>query len=97
MPEDSRRTDEVPLCPSCGSEKVRRYAYGYVRFIDKEKKREFDQEFRHGWMHHVRPRLARVNWYTYLFRFFKRDRSSFIESVGSFRRSSISFQKVDEV
>jgi len=33
----------------------------------------------------------------YLFRFSKRERSSFIERVGSFRVSLISFQKVDEV
>jgi hypothetical protein len=33
----------------------------------------------------------------YFFRFFKRVRSSFIESVDSFRLSSISFQNLDEV
>lgn len=45
MPEDSPRTDEVPRCPSCGSEKVRRYAYGYIVFKNEQQKQKFDREF----------------------------------------------------
>jgi predicted RNA-binding Zn-ribbon protein involved in translation (DUF1610 family) len=32
-------------CPSCGSEKIRRYAYGYVLFPDEEERQKFHKHF----------------------------------------------------
>jgi hypothetical protein len=37
--------DEIPRCPSCGSDDFRRYAYGYILFENEEKKKEFDQKY----------------------------------------------------
>jgi hypothetical protein len=42
---DSMSRDKFPPCPSCGSEDIRRYIYGYIRFENKEEKQEFDQKF----------------------------------------------------
>ena len=36
---------ESPRCPSCGSDDIRRYAYGYILFENEDEKQEFDQRF----------------------------------------------------
>jgi hypothetical protein len=42
---DPSGRDEIPHCPACGSHDIRRYAYGYIRFENEEKKQRFDQKF----------------------------------------------------
>ena len=42
---DPGSEQDIPRCPSCGSEDVRRYAYGYIPFENDEKRQDFEQKF----------------------------------------------------